>query len=139
MTKMKIHVEALAQLWLRHPPSLGVVMRKMVSFLAVTPDGYIRRVLPSGLKLFEHRLIAEEVLGRALEIWECVHHMNGRRNDNRLENLCVMSRYYHKRYHAWYDWMKKTHGYPLRKTVLRKLTVDFQGIVLSEILAQRTG
>lgn len=37
----------------------------------------------------EHKLVAEQKIGRELEPGEAVHHINGVRDDNRPENLYV--------------------------------------------------
>lgn len=54
-------------------------------------DGYIWINLPEG-KIMEHRKVMEDHLGRKLIPGENVHHVNGNRSDNRLENLELWSR-----------------------------------------------
>ena len=47
----------------------------------------------------EHVLFAEERLGRRLRRNEVTHHLNGIKDDNRLENLVVVSRSRHLQLH----------------------------------------
>lgn len=55
-------------------------------------SGYIRVPNPRGGQTFQHRLVMEEFLNRPLLPSENVHHINGVRNDNRLENLELWSK-----------------------------------------------
>lgn len=48
----------------------------------------------------KHRIIIERFIGRKLKKDEVVHHINGIKNDNRLENLRLMSKSEHHKLHA---------------------------------------
>lgn len=48
--------------------------------------GYMKEKTPKGW-MFQHRAVMERAIGRPLRSDEQVHHINGDRADNRLENL----------------------------------------------------
>ena len=56
----------------------------------INADGY-RKITVDGTGILEHRHVMEKILGRSLLKTENVHHVNGVRLDNRLENLELWS------------------------------------------------
>lgn len=49
-----------------------------------------RVIYVNGTRVYEHRQIMEQVIGRPLTSTEVVHHVNGNSLDNRPENLVLM-------------------------------------------------
>lgn len=74
-------------------------------------DGYIALYYPDyprctkGGYVMEHVYIMEQFLGRSLTDDEVVHHKNKKRDDNRLENLVLMTKKEHMSMH-----MKERHA-----------------------------
>ena len=61
--------------------------------------GYLCRKV-NGREVKEHRFIMEQHLERKLEPWEHVHHIDGDKTNNSIENLGVITAEEHNREHA---------------------------------------
>jgi hypothetical protein len=63
-------------------------------------NGYVMDYVGSGRYQYQHRLVMEAHLGRPLDRREIVHHVNGDKHDNRVENLEIMSQSEHRALHG---------------------------------------
>lgn len=73
--------------------------------ISARKDGYVMEYAPkhpyaSGKGyVMQHRLVMERTLGRYLAPTEQVHHINGNRADNRVENLELTTNSAHQKHH----------------------------------------
>jgi hypothetical protein len=66
------------------------------------PDGIVKG---GGKKYIrEHRLIMEKEIGRRLKSNECVHHVDGDRKNNSIDNLVLMTHSEHSKMHRKKYW-----------------------------------
>ena len=57
-------------------------------YVWISPDDpYFPMAYKKNSNIMEHRLIMAKHLGRCLRSWEIVHHINHKRDDNRIKNL----------------------------------------------------
>lgn len=72
----------------------------------------------------EHRLVVAKALGRLLKPHEIVHHKNGDKTDNRIENLTLMPTHGHQQVTI----LEQRVGY--LEELLKQHSIPFKGIVV---------
>lgn len=104
-------------------------------------NGYIHIFLPDHPHvdcrgyIYEHRVVAEEKIGRLLTRKETVHHINHKRSDNRPENIEVcMNNGEHIRHHHWPKNTNPRQGdsHPQAKLTLTQVQMIRQRYILGE-------
>lgn len=126
--------------WLGSVLAVGLGLFTFFRFRS-TSDKYINAngyVVLSKYNELEHRYLAKQILGRNLENDEVVHHINGKKTDNRIRNLCLMNSDKHEFFHSWLRWKKeKTGRYPSIKEQKRVLEEEYGGTLLENIRATK--
>ena len=65
----------------------------------INSSGY-RLVAVGGKQKYEHRVVMEKYLGRKLHTSEVVHHIDGNKQNNNIENLTVTNNPEHSKLHS---------------------------------------
>lgn len=114
--KQRIHLEKLNRNQKRENNRNWKGGKRMLNgYVGIYCPGYPGKRYPYVL---EHRLVMEKHLGRYLKPNEIVHHRNGIKDDNRLENLVMLIVNKHNSQHRkkWWNRFNKEE----RKKIIKK-------------------
>lgn len=81
---------------------------------------YKKVKLKNGTTIDEHRLLMEEKIQRKLFPFEVVHHIDGNKKNNNINNLCIMFSWCHRRIHQL--------GKPKNTTTRIKISKSTSGV-----------
>lgn len=65
----------------------------------IDDHGYVKIYDKNGRYRREHRVVMEQFIGRPLNPSEIIHHKNGDKTDNRIENLEITNKVAHSSHH----------------------------------------